>query len=37
MKMTKSMAVLYNEHEIIKSVIGCREKIITLAKGDSGQ
>jgi len=32
--MHKSIEVLYNEHEIIKSVINYREKITVLAKSD---
>ena len=32
--MNKTLAVLYNEHEIIKSVIGFRERISSLSKSD---
>ena len=32
--MNKTLAVLYNEHEVIKSVIGFRERISSLSKSD---
>jgi len=35
--MNKALEVLYNEHEIIKSIINHREKISSLAKSNPGQ
>lgn len=35
--MNKALEVLYNEHEIIKSVINYREKLTALAKSNAGK
>jgi hemerythrin-like domain-containing protein len=35
--MNKSLEILYSEHEVIKSVVSCREKINSLSKSDPGK